>query len=85
MKIIGFVKLPESYPKDLRKVESGFNGMRVRWCGDNGESGLPNVKYCLRWETLDSNRDRPGEAPFPEPATLRLYNLSQEWPPTAPE
>lgn len=61
-----------SIPSSLKKVESPFPGMQVRFCGDSGSSGDPGKRYMLRWETLGPNRDRPREKPWPEPSTLRL-------------
>jgi len=64
------------WPRHLSKVESDFDGMRVRWAFDLGACGEKAVKYVLRWETLGRNRDRPRTGPLPEPGMLRLYKLT---------
>ena len=65
--------LQSSFPAALGLVESQFPGMEVRWCGDLGASGEPDVRYSLRWETLGAHRDRPRKEPLPPPGMLRLY------------
>ena len=62
----------ERTPPELDKVECAFPGLTVRWAGDSGSSGQPNVRYLLRWETLDENRDRPRRGPLPPPSMLRV-------------
>ena len=69
---------PSPYPDSLRKVQSDFPGMGVRWCSDAGESGTPGERYVLRWETLGPNRDRPREKPWPDPTPLVLYRIKTE-------
>ena len=73
LKVIGTINPPPKYPEALRQPESDFEDMQVHWCDGKGSSGQPNVKYCLRWETLPPNRDRPRKGPLPEPSMLRLY------------
>jgi hypothetical protein len=60
------------YPSELTQVVSSVAGMRVRWAGDGGQGPDPNVRYMLRWETLDSNQDQPRD-PIPPPTPLKLY------------
>jgi hypothetical protein len=64
-------------PRELRKIESDFPGMEIRIASGQGACGTPGVRYLLRWETLGANRDRPRQAPFPAPSTLRLYKLTE--------
>jgi len=56
-------------------VEGSFPGLEVRIAGDLGKSGDEKVSYVLKWETLDRNRDKPREKPWPEPSQLYLYKL----------
>ncbi len=55
-----------------RRAEPSFAGARRRTAADSGSSGIPGVSYALRWETLDTNRDRPREGPLPPPSMLRI-------------
>lgn len=64
-------------PKGLIRAQSTFPGMEVRLEEDSGRAETGNVAYCLRWETLGPNRDRPRDPPWPEPIMLRLYRLDQ--------
>jgi putative BNR repeat neuraminidase len=66
---------PATTPPSFGAVESTFPGMRVQSREDLGESGEQGVRYVLRWETLDRNRDRPREEPCPPPSMLRVYRL----------
>ena len=74
LKPIGEIKKILPWPKELRKPESDFPGMQVKWLKDAGKSKEPNVQYALRWETLPANRDRPRKK-APKPSMLRLYKL----------
>ena len=38
-------------------------------------SGKPDLRYVLRWETLDANRDQPRQGLLPPPSMLRLYAI----------
>lgn len=68
---------PPKIPSSLRKVESAFAGMGVRFREDSGTAGAAGVRYLLRWETLGPNRDRPREKPWPQPSTLRVYRIRE--------
>ncbi len=61
-------------PKDLRNVTSEFPGMAVRQSSDTGKPDN-GKQYRLRWETLDSNRDRPRPQPWPKPTMLQVIEL----------
>jgi len=65
--------LPE-FPKELSRLESDFPGLGVQRMSDIGDSGDPNVRYVLKWETLGRNRDRKRETTV-EPSMLKLYKL----------
>jgi hypothetical protein len=66
---------PLTHPKVLDRVESNTPGMMVRWSDDKGTGPDPKVRYMIRWETLESNRDMP-RAVIPPPTRLRLYAFS---------
>ena len=67
--------IPDNIPAKLREVRSDFPGMRVNFQNDSGRAEKAGVQYVLRWETLDSHRDRPREEPHPEPSQLQLYRI----------
>ncbi|MCP4100713.1 MAG: hypothetical protein GY750_04710 [Lentisphaerae bacterium] len=50
--------------------------MGIRWGTDYGQAKEKNVKYFLRWETLDRNRDLPRKGPVPDSSSLALYKIS---------
>ncbi len=58
-------------------VEGTFPGLEIRTTGDLGISGEENTSYILKWETIDRNRDRPREKPWPEASWLYLYKLKE--------
>lgn len=74
---IGKVLKPEPFGTDL-KIEGTFPGLEVRTIGDLGDSENQNWRYVLKWETLNRNRDRPREKPWPPASQLYLYKLIQE-------
>jgi hypothetical protein len=61
-----------STPVELGKIEGSFPGLKVKTAGDSGTSDKPGIRYLLRWEALEANRDRPRAEPLPEPSMLRL-------------
>lgn len=67
-------KTTSAVPKEL---ESDFPGMQVRTAPDLGASGEPGIRYCLRWETLGPNRDKPRDPPWPPPSMLRVYKIEE--------
>ncbi len=73
---IGKVLKPEPFGESM-KTEGEFPGLQVRTSGDIGESGEKNIRYLLKWETLERNRDRPRPEPWPEPSQLYLYKLKK--------
>ncbi len=52
--------------------ELPFEGAVKHSAPDSGRSGIPGVRYELRWQTLGANRDRPREGPLPPPSMLRI-------------
>jgi len=71
---IGKVARQRRWPSELSKPESDFPGMQVKLQSDSGNSGDPEIRYFLRWETLGSNRDRPRRE-VPPPSMLRLCKV----------
>lgn len=59
------------------RVDPSFAGSKRRQAADSGASGLPGLRYVLRWETLDTNRDSPREGPLPPPSMLRIIRIEQ--------
>jgi len=78
LKPVATARPRRSWPAELNRVESDFEGMQVRWAHDAGGSPDPGVTYVLRWETLPRNRDRPRPGPLPKPSMLRLYELRRQ-------
>jgi hypothetical protein len=72
LKAIGTVQR-QNTPPALGKLEGKFEGLKVRITNDAGKSDQPRVRYILRHETLDANRDQARQGPLPEPSMLRLY------------
>jgi hypothetical protein len=68
----------QNTPPELGKIEGTFEGLKVKTAGDAGVSDKPGIRYILRWETLESNRDRPREGTLPAPSMLRLYAIKTE-------
>ena len=65
------------YPASLRRVESTWPEMELRWQNSQGGSGEPDARYVMRWETLPSNRDKPRPEPYPPASMLRVYKLKR--------
>ncbi|WP_154858535.1 BNR repeat-containing protein [Cyclobacterium xiamenense] len=74
---IGAVKKAPPFDEQVA-VEGKFPGLEVRTAGDIGESPESGIRYLLKWETLNRNRDRPREKPWPEPSRLYLYKLAAD-------
>jgi hypothetical protein len=62
-------------PPALRRVESAWPGMEVRWQNDSGGDTAGRDRFLLRWETLGPNRDRPRPEPLPPPSMLRVIDV----------
>lgn len=65
---------PLPYPAELAEPESPTPGMQVRWAMDWNDSSPDGLRYMLRWETLESNRDMPRDT-VPPATKLRLYGF----------
>lgn len=61
-------------PSELTESRSNIEGMKVHWTGDSGSSGQNQVRYELRWESLEPNRDRKPDT-IPKPSTLEVYKF----------
>ena len=73
---IGKVLKPEPFGSDL-KIEGSFSGLEVRTKEDIGGSDQEEVRYILKWETLNRNFDRPRPKPWPQASQLYLYALKK--------
>ena len=73
---IGKVLKPAPFGSNL-EIEGTFPGLEVRTSGDIGKTQNENIRYVLKWETINRNRDRPREKPLPEPSQLYLYQLKK--------
>lgn len=73
---IGKVLKPESLNTNF-KIEGTFPGLQVQTGGDIGKPSEDNIRYILKWETIDRNRDKPREKPWPEASQLYLYKLKK--------
>jgi len=71
---IGKVLKPKPINASM-EIEGKFPGLLIRTRSDIGEAESEHTRYILRWETIDRNRDRPREKPWPEPSQLYLYKL----------
>jgi len=69
------VTVPRTYPRELGKRRSSFEGMSIRRAGDIGSPQEKNVKCLLQWETLGSNHDRPRTGALPPPSPLELIEI----------
>lgn len=72
-----FTPPPRELPVELDRPEIKFDGIGVRRAGDLGESGDPNVRYVLTWESLPPNHDRQRSGPLPPAAMLRVCKLAR--------
>ena len=71
---IGSVLKPELLNEKL-KPEGSFPGLLTRTSNDLGSSNEENMRYQLKWETINANRDKPREKPWPDTSQLYLYKL----------
>ncbi|MDN5210744.1 BNR repeat-containing protein [Fulvivirgaceae bacterium BMA12] len=58
--------------------EGNFPGMLVQTSNDIGKTEEERVRYILKWETLNRNRDKPRDKPWPQPSQLYLYKLKSK-------
>jgi hypothetical protein len=63
----------QTTPPEMGRIEGTFPGLRVKTSGDAGKTDKTGIRYMLRWETLESNNDKPRPEPLPSPSMLRLY------------
>ena len=76
LKNVGKILKPEPFHATLN-IEGKFPGLLIQTRGDLGGSGEEGVIYTLKWETINRNRDRPREKPWPEASQLYLYKLKK--------
>jgi len=69
------LNLPVELPRELGRPTIDFPGIEVKTASDVGTAPSADIKYLLRWETLEANRDRPRQPPLPPASTLRLIEL----------
>jgi len=74
---IGKVLKPEPFAATL-EVEGTFPGLLVQTSSDIGTPEEENIRYVLKWETINRNRDKPRPKPWPEPSPLYLYKLKKQ-------
>ena len=72
---IGKAPRPDRLPSEVSRVRSDRPGMKTRIAHDQGQSGRPEVRYVLRWETLPRNRDRAHPGDPPQPSILTVFKL----------
>ena len=74
-------QIETDFPTDLNLIamepESDWPGMQVHVADDKATAPDARQKYVLRWETLETNQDRPREPPLPPPSRLRLVVLER--------
>ena len=61
--------------KKQLEIEGSFPGLVINSVPDIGEVKEKNIRYVLKWETLNNNRDKPRPKPWPSPSQLYLYKL----------
>lgn len=57
------------------KIEGSFPGLGIKTVPDIGEVKEKNIRYVLKWEAMNNNRDKPRPKPWPSPSQLYLYKL----------
>ena len=67
--------LTNSRFKKQLEIEGSFPGLVINSVPDIGEVKEKNIRYVLKWETLNNNRDKPRPKPWPSPSQLYLYKL----------
>ena len=76
-------QIETDYPTYLNliatKPKSDWPGMPVHVSDDKSTAPDTRQKYVLRWETLETNQDRPREPPLPPASRLRLVVLERGW------
>lgn len=72
---------PVQFPKEVNAVELKFEGIQRHSAWDRADVDRPyksgDVRYVMRWETQETNRDRP-HPQTPPPAMLRVLKLESK-------
>lgn len=71
---IGQVQKLAPFGTDLA-IEGDFPGLQVETSADIGKPSKENIRYMLKWETLNRNRDKARSKPWPAASQLYLYKL----------
>jgi hypothetical protein len=73
---IGKVLKPAPFNESI-EIEGDFPGLLVQTTEDLGNIEEPDTSFILKWETIERNRDKPRELPWPGPSQLYLYKLKK--------
>jgi hypothetical protein len=71
----GIKPQPPELPAEMGRPEIKFDGIGSHHADDIGESGNPNVRYMMKWDTLGANHDRKPTGELPPDATLSVIKL----------
>ena len=74
---VGKVLKPEPFSTTM-KIEGDFPGLLIQTSRDLSGPVENGTRYMLKWETINRNRDKPREKPWPEPSQLYLYKLKKD-------
>lgn len=82
LKPISSAPSPVRWPKEVNAIELDFPGIQRRTAWDirdqgSTTSGEPEIRYVMRWESLQTNRDRP-HPQAPPPSTLRVLKMKKK-------
>jgi len=74
---IGTVVKPKVFSEKLQ-IEGSFPGLLVQTIEDkDAPENDSQIRYVLKWETINRNRDKPREKPWPEASNLYLYGVKK--------
>jgi len=59
-------------------VEGTFPGLEVQTIEDIGKTDDEDSRFILKWETLNKNRDKPRQKPWPKASRLYLYKIRKD-------
>jgi len=67
-----------AFARKFYQIDSNFPDMRRMKANDTGESPEEGYRYELKWEAMNSFRDRARPKPWPAPEPLWLYKIKTE-------
>lgn len=70
--------LENEFPDEITHPASDWPGMHVRTVEGSLSSDDADTRYLLRWETLETNQDRPRDPPLPPASRLELITLQRQ-------